>query len=121
MLLNIHAFLVSPVPPNSPVATLMKCLLKLMKVFTFRYIAACAPHVQEFFHPPPVRGSYDYLRLTRNNHMPLPTWTYGQLLNDGWDFKVTITTLVACTVMSFLCMGVLHSILFNEENEEIQI
>lgn len=53
-----------------------------------RYIAACAPHIQEFLHPPPMRGSYDYLRLTRNNHMPLPTWTYSQLLDDGWDAKV---------------------------------
>lgn len=52
------------------------------------YIAACAPHIQEFLHPPPLRGSYDYLRLTRNNHMPLPTWLYSQLLDDGWDAKI---------------------------------
>ena len=51
-------------------------------------MAACAPHIQLFGHPPPLRGSYDYLRLTRNNHMPLPTWTYSQLLDDGWDAKV---------------------------------
>ena len=60
---------------------------------TYRYVAACAPHIQEFLHPPPLRGSYDYLRLTRNNHMPLPTWTYSQLLDDGWDAKVSIHSM----------------------------
>lgn len=75
-------------------------------LFLNRYIAACAPHIQEFFHPPPPRGSYDYLRLTRNNHMPLPTWTYSQLLDDGWDSKVSLITYNICkgyTVLFFLC------------------
>jgi desulfoferrodoxin (superoxide reductase-like protein) len=49
------------------------------------YIAACAPHVQIFTDVPPLRGSYDYLRLTRNNHMPLTTWLYSQLFDDAWD------------------------------------
>ena len=49
------------------------------------YIAACAPHVQNFGHPPPVRGSYDYMRTTRSNHMPLPTWTYSQGVFSGWN------------------------------------
>lgn len=52
------------------------------------YVAACAPHIQQFLNPPPLRGSYDYLRLTRNNHMPLPTWLYSQLLDDGWDAQL---------------------------------
>ena len=63
-------------------------LLCLDTICSTRYIAACAPHIQEWLHPPPLRGSYDYMRLTRNNHMPLSTWTYSQLLNDGWDAKV---------------------------------
>ncbi len=49
------------------------------------YIAACAPHVTEFGNAPPVRGAYDYLRNTRNNHMPLPTWQYAQGIFPGWN------------------------------------
>lgn len=52
------------------------------------YIAACAPHIQEFLHYPPTRGSYDYLRLTRNNHLPNPTWLYSQGLSHTWDAKI---------------------------------
>ena len=54
-----------------------------------RYVAACAPHIQLYLHPPPLRGSYDYMRLVRYNHMPLTQWTYSQLLNDGWDAKAS--------------------------------
>ena len=54
-----------------------------------RYIAACAPHVQRWGIPPPLRGSYDYMRLVRQNHMPLVAWTYGQMFDDGWDAKVS--------------------------------
>lgn len=49
------------------------------------YVAACAPHVTDFGSPPPVRGAYDYLRNTRNNHMPLATWQYAQGLSPGWN------------------------------------
>lgn len=28
--------------------------------------------------------------------MPLPTWTYSQLLDDGWDAKVSIITSNIC-------------------------
>eukprot|EP01102_Stenamoeba_stenopodia_P011444 TRINITY_DN3517_c0_g1_i1.p1 TRINITY_DN3517_c0_g1~~TRINITY_DN3517_c0_g1_i1.p1 ORF type:complete len:673 (+),score=135.36 TRINITY_DN3517_c0_g1_i1:209-2227(+) len=57
---------------------------------TDMYIAACAPHVEEYLHPPPPRGSYDYCRNTRNNHMPLPTWTYSQGIFGGWDFTFPV-------------------------------
>lgn len=52
------------------------------------YIAACAPHIQVVTDTPQPRGSYDYLRLTRNNHMPLPTWLYSQAFDDFWDAKI---------------------------------
>lgn len=66
----------------------LKTILYFINHFFLRYVAACAPHIQQFLSPPPLRGSYDYLRLTRNNHMPLPTWLYSQLLDDGWDAQV---------------------------------
>ncbi len=47
------------------------------------YAAACAPHVTDMGHHPPLRAPYDYLRNARNNHMPLPTWLYSQGLG-GW-------------------------------------
>ncbi|MCX7945245.1 MAG: hypothetical protein N2746_12125, partial [Deltaproteobacteria bacterium] len=35
------------------------------------YVAACAPHITAWGKHPPLRGAYDYLKNTRNNHMPL--------------------------------------------------
>jgi hypothetical protein len=49
------------------------------------YVAACAPHITRWGTHPPLRGAYDYLRNTRNNHMPLPTWQYAQGLHPGWN------------------------------------
>jgi len=37
------------------------------------YVAACAPHITAWGFGVPLRGAYDYLRNTRDNHMPLPT------------------------------------------------
>ena len=53
-----------------------------------RYVAACAPHIQEWLFYPPLRGSYDYVRLTRDNHLPNPSWLYSQGLSTVWDAKV---------------------------------
>lgn len=50
------------------------------------YIAACAPHITEFGHFPPMRAAYDYLRNARDNHMPLPTWLYSQGLSGVWNW-----------------------------------
>lgn len=47
------------------------------------YAAACAPHITDFGTHPPLRGPFDYLRATRNNHMPGVTWLYAQGLG-GW-------------------------------------
>lgn len=49
------------------------------------YIAACAPHITRFGSLPPPRGPYDYLKNTRDNHMPHPTWLYTQGLHTGWN------------------------------------
>ncbi len=50
------------------------------------YVAACAPHITDFGHFPPLRTAYDYLRNTRDNHMPLPTWLYSQGLSGVWNW-----------------------------------
>ena len=52
------------------------------------YIAACAPHIQVWGFRPPPRGSYDYMRNARDNHMPGPTWLYSQALFHGWSYHV---------------------------------
>ncbi len=49
------------------------------------YVAACAPHITPFGNHPPLRGAYDYLRNTRDNHMPGPTWLYSQGLAPTWN------------------------------------
>ncbi len=58
------------------------------------YVAACAPHITPFGSHPPLRGAYDYLRITRDNHMPLPTWLYTQGLHGGWNKSVLGLTTV---------------------------
>ncbi len=57
------------------------------------YVAACAPHITEWGYGVPLRGAYDYLRNTRNNHMPLPTWMYAQGLSTVWNKQNYITTI----------------------------
>lgn len=52
------------------------------------YIAACAPHVTDWGAAFAIRGSYDYVRTTRDNHMPWPSWLYSQGLFDGWDADI---------------------------------
>jgi hypothetical protein len=57
------------------------------------YVAACAPHITYDPQHPPLRGAYDYLRNTRENHMPLPTWLYAQGLHSGWNREVGDTVV----------------------------
>lgn len=54
------------------------------------YVAACAPHITSFGKHPPIDGAYDYLRNTRDNHMPNTTWFYAQGLHGGWNKKVPV-------------------------------
>ncbi|NQW62953.1 MAG: hypothetical protein HQ461_08995 [Deltaproteobacteria bacterium] len=49
------------------------------------YISACAPHITEDGAPIQLLGAYDFLRNTRENMMPLPTWQYAQGLHSGWN------------------------------------
>lgn len=49
------------------------------------YFAACAPHITQFGEHPPPRAPYDYLKNTRDNHMPQPTWLYSQGLAPTWN------------------------------------
>ncbi len=53
------------------------------------YNAGCAPHITTLGNHPPPRGPYDYLRNTRDNHMPGPTWLYAQGLHSGWSWQDT--------------------------------
>lgn len=57
------------------------------------YVAACAPHITAWGFGVPLRGAYDYLLNTRNNHMPLPTWMYAQGLSDVWNKSNFFTTI----------------------------
>jgi hypothetical protein len=54
------------------------------------YVAACAPHITQFGTHPPLDAAYDYLKNTRDNHMPLPTWLYAQGLSPAWNKKAVI-------------------------------
>lgn len=54
------------------------------------YFGACAPHITRFGTDYPLRGPYDYLRNTRENHMPLPTWLYAQGLSPAWHKVVEV-------------------------------
>lgn len=49
------------------------------------YMGACAPYITAFEKPRPPRVVHDYLRNTRDNHMPLTTWFYAQGLHSGWN------------------------------------
>ena len=51
------------------------------------YIAACAPHITADGAPIQLLGAYDFLRNTRENMMPLPTWQYAQGLHSGWNLR----------------------------------
>lgn len=51
------------------------------------YIAACAPHITADGAPIQLLGAYDFLRNTRENQMPLPTWQYAQGLHSGWNLN----------------------------------
>lgn len=49
------------------------------------YVAACAPHITSWDSTMRIQGAFDYLRNTRNNHMPLTSWSYSQgFCKDCW-------------------------------------
>jgi hypothetical protein len=59
------------------------------------YIGACAPRITPAPGSYPLRGPYDFLRNTRENHMPLPTWLYSQGLSPAWKKKLLIVEFYA--------------------------
>jgi len=52
------------------------------------YIAACAPHVTQWGLPANPRFSFDYLRVTRDNQAPWPTWLYSQAFDAFWNVDI---------------------------------
>ena len=50
------------------------------------YVGACAPTIVNVLKALPITYSYDYLKVTRQNHAPLPTWLYSQLYDDVFFF-----------------------------------
>lgn len=55
------------------------------------YVAACAPHNTLALTYLDLRSAYDYLRNTRENQRPQPTWLYAQGLHAGWNAKQPLT------------------------------
>ena len=49
------------------------------------FVAGCGPHVTTLQSAMRIQGAYDYLKNTRDNQMPLPTWSYSQ-----FRYNVTI-------------------------------
>ena len=95
MTLNGSTYLPNSFPFNSPPCThpvpcyhIQPWPIPCTPLSLHRYIAACAPHIQEWLFYPPLRGAYDYVRLTRDNHLPNPSWLYSQGLSTVWDAKV---------------------------------
>ena len=59
------------------------------------YLGACAPTIVPVIKPLPIDYPYLYLKNTRNNHMPLPTWLYSQLYSDAWSYQANANEIVA--------------------------
>lgn len=48
------------------------------------YVAGCAPHITEATSTMRIQGAFDFLKNTRDNHMPLTTWGYSQF-EHSWN------------------------------------
>ncbi len=84
------------------------------------YIAACAPHCTEWGSKQLLRGSYDYLRNARNNHMPGPTWLYTQAFDDSWNSwdgrdRQPNAAELAVSLMSVVAAGAKGLMMFESE------
>ena len=69
------------------------------------YIGACAPTIVPVIKPLPVNYPYLYLKNTRNNHMPLPTWLYSQLYSDAWSYQPNANEIVSQITQTILAGG----------------
>ena len=82
------------------------------------YIGGCAPHITAWGTHPPVRMPFDYLRNTRNNHMPLPTWLYAQGLSPvgAWKAQPSPSEVMAQGVMVIAAGG--KGLMWFQANQE---
>ena len=69
------------------------------------YIGACAPTIVPVIDPLPITYTYLYLKNTRNNHMPLPTWLYSQLYSQAWSYQAHGTEIAAQVAMTVIAGG----------------
>jgi hypothetical protein len=82
------------------------------------YIGGCAPHITQWGTHPPVRMPYDYLRNTRDNHMPLPTWLYAQGLSPvgAWKAQPSASEVLAQGIMVIAAGG--KGLMWFQANQE---
>eukprot|EP00940_MAST-03C_sp_MAST-3C-sp2_P002307 g2307.t1 len=83
------------------------------------YVAACAPTIVNVLKPLPLSYPYEYLKNTRMNHMPLPTWLYSQLYSDAWSYQADAPELAAQMVMTVLA-GAKGVTLFQSYQDEFK-
>ena len=58
----------------------------LISFSPYSYLTRCYLFISTTTNPlPPLR--YLYLRNTRDNHAPLPTYLYSQLYSDAWSYQ----------------------------------
>ena len=81
------------------------------------YLGACAPTIVPVIKPLPIDYPYLYLKNTRNNHMPLPTWLYSQLYSDAWSYQANANEIVAQIAQTVLA-GAKGVTLFQSKQDE---
>ena len=81
------------------------------------YLGACAPTIVPVIKPLPINYPYLYLKNTRNNHMPLPTWLYSQLYSDAWSYQANNNEIVAQIAQTVLA-GAKGITLFQSKQDE---
>jgi hypothetical protein len=69
------------------------------------YIGACAPTIVPVIDPLPIAYPYLYLKNTRDNHMPLPTWLYSQFYSHAWSYQAHGPEIAAQMAMTVLAGG----------------
>jgi len=69
------------------------------------YVDGCAPHVTDFGMHPPLRGAFDYLWVTKQNHAPNPTWLYTQGFSGAWNGVVPGPTGAIVQTWSAIAAG----------------
>jgi len=81
------------------------------------YLGACAPTIVPVIKPLPIDYPYLYLKNTRNNHMPLPTWLYSQMYSGAWSYQANANEIVAQIAQTVLA-GAKGITLFQSKQDE---